>query len=343
LDDLTGRLGIDTYRPNLAEVFVRVALGLLAKDGILALLLPDRIAHNLQFENLRSLLLRETELVEIGLGRRISGVTSENMILICRNRRPREDHQVRFFSEDGVSETRQGDLVDVLRPLGGLGAALSEGWVGASVPLGSLVATGVGFIPRPDTLTETPEGADSVPVARGRDIVRFGRRGRCFFVFEPANLSGGTQNRAKLGKREKILLRKTGDPLVATIDRQGIYPEQSLYFLHSPKPGVSLNVLLAWLNSETLSHYVRSELLTNPGTISQLKKVDLDRIPVPLVFIRGPGIEEWLTAMESLVDQRLDMGTGESDDARAKAMETRIEQMIRERLEAVGETKAADD
>jgi hypothetical protein len=347
LDDLISRLGIDTYRPNLAEVFVRVALALLAKDGILALLLPDRIAHNLQFENLRRLLLQETELVEIGLGRRIPGVTSENMILICRNRRPPEHHQVHFFRHDGASETRQCDLIEraghAWKPSGGLGAALSGGWVESGVPLGSLVSTGVGFIPRPDTLSESPEGANSVPVARGRDIVRYGRRGRCFFVFEPANLSGGTHNRAKLGKREKILLRKTGDPLVATIDRQGIYPEQSLYFLHSPEPGVSLSVLLAWLNSETLSHYVRLELLTNPGTISQLKKVHLDRIPVPLVFLRGPGIDEWLAAIESLVEERLSMGAGGPDEKPATDLENKIEQMIRERLEAEGKTKAAND
>ncbi len=335
LEDLGSRFGIDSYRPNLAEIFVRIALGLLAENGILALLLPDRIAHNLQFQDLRKVLLRETELEEIGLGRRIPDVVSENMILICRNRSPAKGRLVRFFSTDGVSETRQSDLTDILKPSLGKDTALSFGWAKASVPLASLVSTGVGFIPRAGTLTETPEGEGAVPVVRGRDIVRYGRRGRCFFVFEPGSLSGGTTNRAKLGKREKILVRKTGSSLVATLDRHGIYPEQSLYFLHSPKPGVSLSVLLAWLNSKILSDYVRSELLTNPGTIPQIKKVHLDRTPVPIILLRGTGIDEWRDSIESLVEKRLAIPANGSDEGEKKGLEEKIEESVRIRLSKV--------
>ena len=53
----------------------------------------------------------------------------------------------------------------------------------------------------------------------------------------------------KLGANEKVLLRKTGNPIFACYDNSGIFPEQSLYFAFNKKTDNSLKCLSAFLNS----------------------------------------------------------------------------------------------
>lgn len=83
-----------------------------------------------------------------------------------------------------------------------------------------------------------------------------------------------------MGARSKILLRKTGDRIIATFDDSGTYPEQSLYFLYNNKTALDWNYLLGILNSKLLTVYYRAKAVTNRNTIAQLKKVDLDQFPI---------------------------------------------------------------
>jgi hypothetical protein len=101
-----------------------------------------------------------------------------------------------------------------------------------------------------------------------------------FFEFKPENLSGRTRDTQKLGLNEKVLLRKTGDQLIAAFDNSGRYPEQSLYFLYDLSSGVRPKCILALLNSNLLTWYYLNYLVTNLDSTPQLKNFDLDIIPI---------------------------------------------------------------
>ena len=119
-------------------------------------------------------------------------------------------------------------------------------------------------------------------VLKGENIGKFVKRENWWFNFEKRNLIGGTQDTNKLGKKYKVLLRKTGSDLIATFDDSGIFLEQSLYFIYTDKDKnkEDLIFLTGLLNSKLMNVYYRNFAITNRDATPQLKKVDLDKFPI---------------------------------------------------------------
>jgi TaqI-like C-terminal specificity domain len=97
--------------------------------------------------------------------------------------------------------------------------------------------------------------------------------------FKRENITGRTTDKNKLGARPKVLLRKTGNSIIATYDDSGVFPEQSLYFLYDFR-SLSPLYLLGVLNSALMSWYYKRAALTNKDSIAQVKKVQLDELPI---------------------------------------------------------------
>jgi len=102
-----------------------------------------------------------------------------------------------------------------------------------SLPLAKLLNSSVGFIAKQGKVTNKPISQKDMVVYKGENVTRYALKGHFYFNFAKSNLAGGTQDEAKLGIKEKILLRKTGDRIFATIDDTSNFPEQSLYFLYA--------------------------------------------------------------------------------------------------------------
>lgn len=64
--------------------------------------------------------------------------------------------------------------------------------------------------------------------------------------------------------KQKILVRKTGNRLIAVIDNEQYYTDQSIYNLY-PKKGknVNLKIITALLNSNLLDYYFTKKMITN--------------------------------------------------------------------------------
>jgi hypothetical protein len=164
-------------------------------------------------------------------------------------------------------------------------------------------------------------------LVRGRDIVRYGRVGKAYVHWEKRNRIGGTQRLDKLTAVPRILLRKTGNGFTATLDETSDLPEQSLYFLYKPRPALSLKVLLAWLNSELLRRIVGESLFTNRRSIAQIKKRDLESVPVPESFLSGQDLRAWQTEVEETVDRRMES----CPDGALREIESRLERLLSSR------------
>jgi hypothetical protein len=157
--------------------------------------------------------------------------------------------------------------------------------------------TNVGFIAKSGKITEKRIHAKQIPVIKGEDIIRYYIIGNHWFEFEKDNLAGGTQDKKKLGSKNKIFLRKTGIELYACIDNKGFYPEQSLYFIHSTKADIDqFKYICSFLNSTLLNCFYRFFSVTNRDSTPQLKKVSLDTFPI------YPAIPDQQAPIISLVD-----------------------------------------
>jgi len=131
-------------------------------------------------------------------------------------------------------------------------------------------------------ITDEKTNERQIQILKGESINKYITLKKMWFNFEKRNLSGRTTNQEVLGKKYKVLLRKTGIDLIATFDDSGIFPEQSLYFIYTEedKNKEDLVFLTGLLNSKLMNTYYRNFAITNRDATPQLKKVDLDKFPI---------------------------------------------------------------
>lgn len=94
-------------------------------------------------------------------------------------------------------------------------------------------------------------------------------------------MTGRTTDIEKLGCPSKVLLRKTGKSIIAAYDDSGRYPEQSLYFTFGEMSEDPFYIL-GLLNSRLMNFLYFHTAITNRDSIAQVKKVDLDALPVAI-------------------------------------------------------------
>jgi hypothetical protein len=172
--------------------------------------------------------------------------------------------------------------------------------------LGSICQSTSGFGGRSTIITSTKVAPTQTKTIKGDSIERYAFKKTYWFDFRPENITGRTRDVAKLTAKPKILLRKTGDRILATLDESGVFPEQSLYFLFSKVSNLDYKYLLGILNSILATFYYQNRLITNRRSIAQLKKVDLDAIPIRTIDFDNPDDKVMHDKMVKLVERMLD-------------------------------------
>jgi len=104
-------------------------------------------------------------------------------------------------------------------------------------------------------------------------------------------------------QNEKILVRKTGNKLIAAIDRNQFYTDQSIYNLY-PKKGKEVNLLVfvSLLNSQLLEYYFNKKMITNPDVFPYIKGIHLKKLPIKL-----PKTNIFERKIESLVERIINL------------------------------------
>jgi hypothetical protein len=299
----------DTYRPNIYEYFIKRAVALTRVGGYQAFIVPDGVGRNRQFAPLRRELLQTGAFRVLLYQARFPGVIADTLIYVYRPGVPGDAAPVevgefagsrRHVAPATFLRLPDAQFLRVPPLIHKLYAGLPN-----TAPLGSVVTTGVGFIAQAGAVTPTAVAPAQQPVLKGRHIGRFRTLGESYCALTPGTLAGGTQDPRKLGAVPKILLRKTGLPLAATLDASGRYPEQSLYFLCAPTAGLDLAYILGILNSRLFQYVYATWLVTNRGSTPQLKKIHLDQFPIRTIDFAAPQEAAQHATLVRLVRQML--------------------------------------
>jgi hypothetical protein len=280
----------NTYMPNMYEYFVSQGLNLVKKNGYFSFIVPDRLGFNRQFIELRKRILNESRIVSLVYKTPFPNVTADTLVFVFQKCTPEENAIVRISEhEKTVIDQKQSDLLsrsgyvfgyfDDLKTM-----SLIDKIESSNIkPLKDYCETTSGYGGKSKLITESQISPKQIQTLKGESIGRYVLRKIFFFEFKKENITGRTTDKNKLGATPKILLRKTGDKIIATFDETGIFPEQSLYFLFNKKDSVDYKYLLGLLNSKLLTVYYRAKSLTNKNSIAQVKKVDLDELPIHTV------------------------------------------------------------
>jgi type I restriction-modification system DNA methylase subunit len=100
-----------------------------------------------------------------------------------------------------------------------------------------------------------------------------------YCCLENIEIFGGTKNIEKHFSNPKILLRKTGKHLIASIDKEGIISEQSIYMI-IPFSSDKVYSILGQVQSKLCDFYFRKTLITNPNAYPYIQHYDVKRLPI---------------------------------------------------------------
>lgn len=286
LNILQNKYSGNTYMPNLFEFFIKASDRLLANNATFCFIIPDRLGFNIAFENLRKELFDNNSIKEIVYKWKFVGIIADTMTILYKKKKDtssdlliksRPDKKaVRFTKSEiikknyifkGYDNPNIKRLIDLVK---NTGSNLSP----------TYCKTTSGFGGKSSLITDERKNDCQIKVLKGKSIGRYVQHENLFFDFKDENITGRTRDINKLSKKEKVLLRKTGNRIIATINNEGIYPEQSLYFLYDFQI-ISSKYLLGLLNSQIISWFYMTELVTNEDSTPQLKNYHLDTIPVP--------------------------------------------------------------
>lgn len=281
----TEKLGADTYRPNLFEMFIWKSLPLLREDANFSFVVPDRLCANEQFKKIRENILDNYSISNLLFKAEFPGIIGDIVVFVIKKSLVKNNlikiqvwpsltteivSQAHFSSNPGkeLSYSSGGNeklLVKINK---------------TSQPLDKIFKTSVGFIAKSGTLFKERQINTQIEVLKGGSIGCYEIKGCYYFDFKKENLVGGTQDINKLGSFPKILMRKTGIDIIATLDSKGFYPEQSLYLIYGSTEEETL-ILLGCLNSKFLNWFYQNFAVTNKESTPQLKKIHLDKFPLP--------------------------------------------------------------
>jgi len=304
----------NTYMPNMYEYFVAQGLNLLAVGGYFGYIVPDRLGFNSQFVELRRRILDQTQIISLVYRVPFPGITADTLMFVLR----------RSTSIDPKSPVGIGEYGSELLQIPQLEFEQDQTYsfqyydnVGAMhlvrklerspdlVPLSSIYESTSGFGGKSKLITRTKVSPTQIETMKGDSIGRYTFKKSYWFDFRKENITGRTTDQTKLGARPKILLRKTGDRILATFDDSGIFPEQSLYFLFNNRSALDFKYLLGVLNSALVTFYYRNRLITNRRSIAQLKKFHLDAIRIRTISFDDPADVARHDKMVALVERML--------------------------------------
>ncbi len=271
------------FKLNLYPLFVEKTLDICKTDGIISLILPNRLLDNPSYKGTRELvkpLYLSVTNVPAGV---FEGVVSGNVIVKIKNTPSSSPIGIYNLEGDKIYEQDKSQLDDNLTiNINGndsVSVIIEKIDYASTFRVGDIFKVHVGMmIKDKKNLFALSAGNDSI--VTGRQLERFGIRDKHTFDVTDAIIFGGTKNLVKHKTSPKIFVRKTGDTIVAAIDNDSIFAEQSVYLV-LPKDNTSLEGVVAILNSKLSTFYFRNKLITNIDSYPYIQHYDLVKIPLP--------------------------------------------------------------
>jgi hypothetical protein len=325
------------YQKDLYLLFLERYERLLRKKGFLGVIVSNTWLQSLTYVNIRKYLSTHFTWDRIlCLPEKVfKAVVDTHVIIFSKSPAHSfvsQELQVDIKSKDGIAFShrmsfadipRDGSPINVVRE--GDHLALFRRIVSNSVSLESIcnVYNGVkpfekgkGEPPQTDEIMRekpfvregTKPGPDWLPLLRGSLIHRYQNKwnGDYWILYGP--WLAAPREPAIFEAEEKIMVRQTGDSIIATIIPRGYIARNNLHLLIR-KPGVTIahQFILGILNSKVID-FIYSIMNPEKGeALAEVKKHHVERLPVPSNDVVANAGKSRHDRMVSLVDQMLSL------------------------------------
>ncbi|MBP2033441.1 hypothetical protein J2Z42_002144 [Clostridium algifaecis] len=273
------------YLPNLYEYFVKRAFEILNCGGRIGFLIPDRFASNIQYRELRKHILKNYNICRLNFEVEFPGINTDTMVFIAENRYENDNRIFIDIKNEAKYNIYQGEYVNNHNLEFSYERQIESRYIKKIIEkntdmLGDICVTFTGFIGNKKVISKIRKNKDQIHILKGENIKRYGILNSYYYDFIEKNIKGGTKNPEKLSHKNKVIMRKTGKNIIAALDRKGYIIEQSLYGIIPDKTDISVEYILAILNSKLIQWYYINFLVVNYNSIPQIKKYSLDSVPI---------------------------------------------------------------
>ncbi len=278
------------FKLNLFPMFVEKALKLLKDNGVMSFIIPNRLLDTPSYKFLMKDIIdnfRINFIVDIP-GGSFENVVAGNIIICIQKSKPQDIIKIykSIFKGDDQKEITELKTIKIREAGYIINLSFNENLSNIfskinqlSEPLKNFANIHVGMmIKNKKEKLSLKDFDNSSKIVVGRDFDKFVKLQNRFFNPDEIEIFGGTKNKEKHKTKLKLLVRKTGNRLVAILDNEGIFAEQSVYLV-LPK-NINPKFLLSLLNSKLLTFYFQKNLITNPEAYPYIQHYDLEKIPI---------------------------------------------------------------
>lgn len=329
------------YKINSYALFVERAFPLLKKEGVMSYIIPSTILQNEYLEKIRKYILENYHIdLLVTFGNHVFQAVTDSIILQCSKRRSNDETKtlrkldLEFSNNLKFVNWLQDDWLKNNDGVINLKTSKFENKILIHIEQDSenldlFFNANIG-IKRANASIETTKISDKHKrFIVGGELSRFLViwKGN-FILFDQKFFHTGVDEKIFLQK-EKILVRKTGNVLIASYDSSQFYTDQSIYNIY-PKNDVkdfSLKYLCALLNAKVLNWYFNKKMITNADVFPYIKGIHLKKLPIKKIFTEAqkPFIE--------LVDQILEISSApdynpKNPPVKQKELEKQIDELV---------------
>lgn len=281
--------GAEGFKLNLFPLFVELGIDLLKNDGIVSLIIPNRLLDTPSYKSVRAKFVNKYEILDIqnipsGAFER---VVAGNIILsIQKTKNTSKDINIsNFISGDKIKLklkdiTENSNLTININSKPETSGIIQKIRDSKTVPLKDICNIHVGMMVKNKDEKFSLEPIFKYPIVVGKDLVKYFVKSKKYFDIEKVEIFGGTKNIKKHEEHPKLLVRKTGNVIICSLDTEGVFAEQSVYLVLLRNTDFDIKFLCAYLNSKIVTFYFQSELITNPDAYPYIQHYDLESLPV---------------------------------------------------------------
>lgn len=332
------------YKINSYALFVERAFFLLKKEGVMSYIIPSTILQNEYLGKIRKHVLENYHIdLLVAFGNKVFQAVTDSIILQCSKRKTNDktkalrkldlnfidnlkfvfwdqkewfDSNTTFAINLKISEVEK-KIISKIDKISVFLENFIEVYVG-------VVASGI-----KQFLSESKIDDNYKKYLQGKDLKRFSFSERdCFINFDIKKLHSNT-DQSVYEQSEKVLVRKTGNILIASYDDSQFYTDQSIYNIYLKKDvkDFSLKYLCALLNAKILNWYFNKKMITNADVFPYIKGIHLKKLPIKKI---SPEAQQ---PFIDLVDQILEITSAtdynpKNPPVKQKELERQIDKLV---------------
>ncbi len=282
------------YKVNSYALFTERGVNLLKKNGTLSYIIPGTILQNEYLRKIRKYLITKYHISQIvSFANKVFEAVTDSIILQVNNNHSGElktiairKNDLDFSNLDDLKtyntekwNDEENDFVINLKTNESEDKIISKIEDG-SIFLGSFLEINIGIKRADAPIVSIPKNGYKKFLV-GRNINKFVLKfPNSYILFDKSLFHTGIDENI-FKEKEKILVRKTGNKLIAALDSEQYYTDQSIYNLYSKKgKTANLKIIIALLNSPMLEYYFNKKMITNPDVFPYIKGIHLKKIPI---------------------------------------------------------------